>query len=142
MFEDDEWVALIKKLITLTRNQKISWALSESDLLLSKIGDAAYTVSSVDGDGRAPYQFAVLTGAEDEYTEVARIESGPEDSRIYTPAEAVSDLQRIAYRMARGGPQLAAKLLADLEAIEPTPPSTPAWKPATISSEWGQDTPF
>ena len=128
MFEDEEWVKIIYKLVALTKAEKIKWEFEYDGSLNAMLDGTLYKVGSVDIDGRAPYYFSISDG--NPPVELARVESGPGNEYETTPGEGVTELQRMAYRMASGGPQLAAKLLAQMEAILPTP----------SKDSWGNDT--
>jgi len=141
MFENDEWLAIIKKLIELTRAEAAKWSLGDVNVLRSEVEGTEYEIGSVDNDGRAPYFLAIYTGEGFDREELARIESDPGEFENYTPGEAVTDLQRIANRMARGGPQLASKLLADMEKILPSPKTNEPWNPPSSNAPW-EETPF
>jgi len=142
MFEDDEWNAIIGKLMDLTRANKTAWHNSESqDLVSTVIGPVAYIVGSVDNDGRAPYFLAVVKVDSDANKELARLESTPVNTdEGYSPQEKIVDLHRLAFRMASGGPQLVASLLADMNALLPPTPAPDVWD--TPNSRFNNETPF
>jgi hypothetical protein len=126
MFEDEEWDVLVDKLTELTRAQKVTWTQGESqDLVSTVISSIAYIIGSVDGDSRAPYFLAVVKMQPAPTKELARLESTPGNDYDATPQQKLITLQRLAYRMAAGGPQLFAELLAEMEAILPSPPLAP-----------------
>jgi hypothetical protein len=132
MFTDDEWVALISKLRQLTEEEKLQWSINTGGSVYTEINDVTYIIDSQDDDGAPPFVLHVRTGSEIDWTEVDAITSigGVEMAR--DPRTKVLPLQSIARRMALGGPQLAKRLLGDLERIDPTTPpiygqAAPPW---------------
>lgn len=137
MFEDEEWNAILAKLADLTRANKTIWTHNEHQgLLTTSVGANAYAIGSVDMDDREPYFFAVLRMDDGTAVELARLESTHVGvSNGWSPGERIVDLQHLAFRMAKGGPQLASELLADMEKLLPSQPQTP-WPGAS------DETPF
>ena len=125
MFDDDEWSQIIYKLIDLTRAEKVTWEIQFDGTLSSRVGSTTYGIGSVDEDGRAPYYFAVAQG--EPAAEVTRLETGDESEHQRSLDNAVGELQRVAFRMASGGPQLAKQLLSQMEEILPTPAQNEPW---------------
>jgi len=129
MFDDDEWLELVRKLAALTEAEAVKWAIAANGNLSVSLRGYQYEIGSVDNDGRQPYFLAVNQLVQDEpwsETELARLEAQGND-RFSDAQKELVGLQRLAFRSAHGGPQLFAKLLSDMEEILPTPPKKDLW---------------
>lgn len=129
MFSDEEWSGLIDKLRHLTAHEKIKWELAEG-VIQTAVRGTTYIVESADGDGAAPWLLRVRTGDEFDGQEIDTLTSVGGFESI-DPRTKVTPLREIAFRMALGGPQLANRLLGDLNAIDPSDPP-----------QYGSDDPF
>jgi len=125
MFEDAEWNQIIMKLTELTRAEKVTWEIGFDGELGANVKDTLYEIGSVDGDGRAPYYFSIAQGTP--ARERARLETGDDREVSRSVQYSLSELQRLAFRMASGGPQLAKQLLSQMEEVLPTPPKDDVW---------------
>lgn len=116
MFEEDEWMLLVAELATATRANTLKWTEQDARVV-AIVGDNSYEIGSIDDDGRIPYFLSVRLGEGRAATELARLESEPlDDEREWTAGEKLHELRNLAYRSAKGAPQIFGKLLADLRA--------------------------
>lgn len=122
MFTDDEWVALISKLRQLTEEEKLSWSINHDGGIYAEINDVTYLITSQDDDNAPPYVLGVRIGEDSDWSEVDTITSVAGTETVNDPRTKIMPLQSIARRMALGGPQLAKRLLGDLDRIDPTSP--------------------
>lgn len=121
MFEEDEWMQLVTELITATRSNALKWTEQDARVV-AVVGESSYEIGSIDDDGRIPYFLSVRLGEGGTPTEIARLESEPvNEEREWTAGERLVELRNLAYRSAKGAPQIFGKLLADLKATAEPP---------------------
>ena len=121
MFEEEEWLALVATLIAATKSNSVKW-IEKGNAVVTVVGNTSYEVGSVDGDDRIPFYLRVLLNEERKQTEIARIESEPVSSNMdWTAAERLLELRNVAFRSAKGAPQIFSKLLSELKATTDPP---------------------
>ncbi|MCP8999575.1 hypothetical protein NFC73_07490 [Pseudarthrobacter sp. RMG13] len=121
MFEDDEWLELVTELITATRAHNLKW-MEQDDRVIALLGDSSYEIGSIDDDGRIPYFLGVRIREDGVVTEIARLESEPVvEDRPWTAGEKLPELRNLAFRSAKGAPEIFGKLLADLKGTAEPP---------------------
>lgn len=125
MLEASEWTALILKLRQLTDMEKLRWELqSPSGRLSTEINDTTYLIEARDDDNSAPFVLRIRTGSETDWVEVDSLLSTAGFETSWEPGTLVIPLMDAASRAARGGSRVVAKLLADLNAIDPSDPDS------------------
>jgi hypothetical protein len=117
VFERQEWIAIVRRLIRLTELRKISWTLNDKGALIAPVGRYEYVVRPQDWDGLPPWVLAVIP-ADDASTALASLTSFPGDAEE-DPAAMLFTLREVAHREATGADQLARKLIEDLDYLEP-----------------------
>lgn len=122
MFEEEEWLALVQRLIELTRADKLAWTRTHGVVSVAVDG-TEYIVGSLDNDDRPPYFLRLWDlGGEGE---IARLDSEPVDEgdvwgEVNGPQNAAQwlpTLRSLAHRSASGGTARLKKLLAGLDAL-------------------------
>lgn|GEM_PF-5321358 len=117
MFEESEWLELVTELISATRANALVWTEHDHSAVTT-VGESSYEIGSVDADDRIPYFLSVRLSENGIVNEIARLESEPlNDEREWTAAERLVELRNLAFRSARGAPQLFGKLLSELRNV-------------------------
>ena len=117
MFEENEWLELVMALISATRANALVWT-EQDHSAVTTAGESSYEIGSVDADDRIPYFLSVRLSENGIVKEIARMESEPLDNeREWTAAERLVELRNLAFRSARGAPQIFGKLLTELKNV-------------------------
>ena len=116
MFESEEWLAIIRKLIRLTEMGKLSWVLNDHGALIAEVEGIEYVVRPQDWDNLPPWVLAVLN-ANDDSDPIATITSAPGDADE-DPQAMLFKLRALAHREATGSGQLARKLIEALDRLD------------------------
>jgi hypothetical protein len=130
VFNDDEWLAIVARLIRFTREGKLKWSMVEGqdDGLSVIVGRSEFYLGSVDRDGRAPYLLEVGDPVQRET--IDRLESEPipdsppidwNGEPILTAAQMLPELYVEAFRVASGARQIYDQLLSDLDTLGQSP---------------------
>lgn len=121
MFEESEWMQLVTELMSATRADSLKWT-EQGARVVAIVGQSSYEIGSIDDDGRIPYFLSVRLDENGTPTEIARLESEPIiEERSWTAGEKLVELRNLAYRSAKGAPQIFGKLLAELKATTEPP---------------------
>jgi hypothetical protein len=93
--------------------------------LVTDVGDVTYVIASQDGDNYAPWVLRIRTGEGSSWSEIDSLTSIGGDEYAFEPRTKIEPLRDLAFRISQGGPQLAKRLLDDLNRIdgEPAPPT-------------------
>jgi hypothetical protein len=127
MLTEDEWLEVARKLAKLSQSGQIAWSVLEQRgthdaTYRSRVGELTeYRVWARDADGRVPLRFAIMRAPSpgEEPQSVDAYETASFDLGDGSTSDWVYDVYVAAGRSATGSPQLVAKLLAELEAVNP-----------------------
>jgi hypothetical protein len=124
----DEQVDLLDRLILLSRHRSIEWRHPtetnspypvRNDVRVAAVGDFVALISSVDGDGVAPFQLFVLTSSDDHHQLIADIrmqaadEGGSEDIN-----NRMTELYQLATQRSMQARQAISNLFQELGKLE------------------------
>jgi hypothetical protein len=127
MLTEDEWIQITTRVVRLTNAGSITWQVLQPDVehdptYKVRINELTeYRVWSRDGDGRVPLRFNIMRASVPGEAMQAVDSFMTKEFEVgdASASDWILDVYNAAARSASGSPQLVAKLLAELDDLDP-----------------------
>ncbi|WP_285038107.1 hypothetical protein [Plantibacter sp. lyk4-40-MEA-4] len=125
MLNDEEWQTIVRRLVDLTKAQKLQWSVLQPEIeadptYFAEVGaETQYRVWADDDDGRLPYRFTISRRSESSgaYHAVESFLTDEFQDNDGSTSDWINDLYTLAARSASGSPQLVSTLLEELNLL-------------------------